>query len=152
MRKGSLGIVAVLLGISSLQSQTVIPVTAVFKGNFVGRDIIIEGKVEGVISTDFEAEITEEGELIGKLETTDATISGVVKGDIMAIGVVKCTPTAEISGGVIVCRDLIVEEGALITSKVKMGEEVELKKQKKRKTTTGRRSRRRRRRRRGRRF
>jgi cytoskeletal protein CcmA (bactofilin family) len=148
-----LGIGGLIIGISSIEGQTVIPATAIFKGTFVGRDIIIEGRVEGVISTDFEAEITEEGELVGKLETTDAIISGIVKGDIMAIGVVKCTPTAEISGGVLVCRDLIVEEGAIITSNVKMGEEVKLKEGKKKKTTpTRRRGRRRRRRRRGRRF
>jgi cytoskeletal protein CcmA (bactofilin family) len=126
-------------------SQTVIPKEAIFKGKFVGRDLIIEGLVEGTVSTDFHVEVVEEGEVRGTIETTDAEISGVVTGRLLAIGSVTCTPTAEISG-IMQCRDLVVESGAIITAQVSMGEVKSFKtgEEKKKKVTPTRRRRRRR--------
>ncbi|MBI4723454.1 MAG: polymer-forming cytoskeletal protein [Candidatus Stahlbacteria bacterium] len=101
--------------------QSLIPKEAVFKGKFVGRDVKVEGVLEGVIAVDFTTEVTEDGVVKGTIETTDITIAGVVDGNVLAIGGVICVPTAEVKG-VVQCRELTVETGAIISAQVSMGD------------------------------
>lgn len=129
-------------------SQSLIPKEAIFRGKFIGRDLKIEGVLEGTVATDFSAEVTEDGVLKGRLETTDATIAGIVEGTILAIGLLTCTETAEVRG-TIQCRDLEVSTGAIIRAQVSMGEEKTIggpAKEKKKEVVPTRRERRRRRR------
>lgn len=130
-------------------SQSYIPKEAIFKGKFIGRDLKIDGRVEGKIATDFTVEVTGDGVVQGVIETTDATISGVVEGTIFALGILTCTETAEVRG-TIQCRDISIAPGAIIRAQVSMGEEKAIgtpkEKEEKKTTTPTRRERRRRRR------
>ena len=119
-RKTLCGIV--LIGwVSVAFGQSLVPKEAIFKGKFVGRDLKVDGELEGTIAVDFSAEVTEDGIVKGTIEATDITIAGIVEGNILAVGSLTCAPTAEVRG-VIQCRDLTVETGAIVSGTASMGE------------------------------
>jgi len=135
----ALSITSCLFAETASQGVTLIPDEAIFKGTLRCRQVRVDGIYEGKMMVDDKFEISENGAVKGDVEAVEGTVKGRVQGNINTSEDLNLASTAMVSG-VITCRNLIVEKGAIYTGKSEMGELKEIggKKEttKKRTTTT----------------
>lgn len=111
------------VGVTSeeMRGATLIPAEAIFKGTFSGRALKIEGRFEGKATVDEALEISEIGEVKGNVETSVGTVKGRVDGTVWASEELYLASSAIVTGEAM-CRNLVVEKGALMSTKTSMGE------------------------------
>lgn len=110
--------------VEEVQSQggySLIPSEAVFKGTFYGRKVKIDGVLEGKAILDDDIQVSEIGEIKGNVETVTGIVKGRVDGSIWASEELVLKPTAVVTGEAM-CRNLVVEKGAMMSTKTSMGE------------------------------
>lgn len=104
-----------------MERASLIPAEASFKGTFTGWALKIDGRLEGKATLDDAVEITDIGEVKGTVETSVGTVKGRIDGTIWASEELYLTSTAIVTGDAM-CRNLVVEKGALMSTKTSMGE------------------------------
>lgn len=106
---------------SPKDAETIIGPTVKVKGNFHGQgNIIIEGIVEGSVTTTNHLLIAAKAKILANVEAKEAKIGGQVDGNIKTSGYLELTSSAIINGD-IEAMELSVERGALINGKCIMG-------------------------------
>jgi len=104
------------------EEEKVLDVTATMQGNMTFSDPVnlrISGKFEGNLSTRGKLTVGKNAEVIADISGEDVTISGIVKGKIRAMEVLRFTSTAQVVGDIQTPK-LSVEEGAIFRGKCKM--------------------------------
>ena len=91
-------------------TTTVIAKTAHVKGEIKGAgEVRIEGTVKGKLDCSALVIIAQGGRVEGEIRAETSTISGRVKGDVIASQKIELTPTAEVEGNITSPRILILE-------------------------------------------
>lgn len=113
--------------ISPNKAETVIGPSIKVKGDFHGDgDIIIEGSLEGEISTKQHLAVGSEAVIIANIKANSAQISGKITGDIKINGYLEISSTAKIKGN-IETKEISIEKGASIDGRVTMNVATETK-------------------------
>ncbi|NQU99332.1 MAG: polymer-forming cytoskeletal protein [Parcubacteria group bacterium] len=95
-------------------TQTVFGPSVILEGDIItSEDIIIEGRIFGMINAKTRVWIGETGSVVGKIVCISAFISGQLKGSIVTKQVIELTPTAKIYGD-ITANQLKIAYGAII--------------------------------------
>jgi len=104
------------------QADTIIGTDVKIKGNLKNKGpILINGIVDGEISSDESVTIGESAEVKGPVKAKSVLVSGSVTGTINASEKLEVDPTGQISGD-IKTKILIVREGAIFNGSSAMGE------------------------------
>jgi len=105
---------------SSQNAETVIGPSIKVKGDFHGEgDIIIEGNVEGEISTKKYISVGPNAKIIANISANSAKIAGTVKGGLIVSSYLEILKTAVIKGD-LSAKEISIEKGAVIDGKVTM--------------------------------
>ncbi len=97
------------------QTVTVIGNGARLEGNLIAAaSLRIEGTVTGTITAEGDVIVAPEAEVTADITSTNATIGGHYKGNVMATGTIELTPTARVEGN-LTCRSLVVNQGAIFS-------------------------------------
>lgn len=92
------------------------------KGNLkVNGGLRIDGKLEGEITTSDTFVLGKTGVIKGMIKTNDALIGGKIIGNLNSQGKVELK-TGSVINGDIVCKKLVIEEGAIFDGFCKMTE------------------------------
>lgn len=101
-------------------AETIIGQSIKVRGDFHGEgDIIIEGSVEGDISTKQSINIGANANIIANIKAKSARIAGQVRGDIRVEGYLEILGSAKIEGN-IQTQEISIAKGATIEGKVTM--------------------------------
>lgn len=91
----------------------------VVRGNLNEQeDVVIDGSLEGNVSTTGFCEITENGSLKGNLAARNATILGTIEGEMTLQESFVVKKSAHIQGYVVTPR-ISIENGAIINARIK---------------------------------
>ncbi len=101
-------------------AETVIGPSIKVKGDFHGDgDIIIEGSVEGEISTKQFLSVGKNATIIANVSANSARIAGLVKGDIKINAYLEILASAKITGNVST-EEISIEKGAVLQGNLNM--------------------------------
>jgi cytoskeletal protein CcmA (bactofilin family) len=101
-------------------AETIIGPSIKVKGDFHGEgDIIIEGSVEGEISTKQHIAVGKSAIILANIKANSAKIAGAIAGNIVVSGYLEVLSTAKINGN-ISAKELSIEKGAFIEGDLKM--------------------------------
>jgi cytoskeletal protein CcmA (bactofilin family) len=104
------------------EAETVIAASVKVEGDFNSQgNILIEGVVEGRLSTAKDLRVGERAHISADVSATNATIAGEVNGNINVTERLELEPTARVAGDVRT-KTLTVSAGAIINGRVIMGE------------------------------
>lgn len=102
-------------------AETVIGPSIKVKGDFHGEgNIVIEGQVEGEVSTNQNLVVGANAKISANIKANDANIAGVIEGDVEIKGYLEIKSSANIRGNV-KAGDISIEKGAKINGMVDMG-------------------------------
>ena len=105
---------------TSQNAETVIGASIKVKGDFHGEgDIIIEGSVEGEISTKQFVSVGSSAKIIANITAKNAKIAGNITGDLKIDGYLEILSTAVINGFVS-AQEISIEKGAILDGKLSM--------------------------------
>ena len=105
----------------SAQQATVIARGVRVEGEFHSQgDVIIEGVVEGNITSGGKLTVGPEAKIIANIQADEAKISGDITGDLMIVQQAVFHSTARILGD-IVAEKMMIEAGAVINGHVSIG-------------------------------
>ncbi len=105
---------------ASQNAETVIGPSIKVKGDFHGEgDIVIEGGVEGEISTKQFISIGSNAKIIANITANNAKIAGTVDGDLKINTYLEILNTAVIKGD-ISAGDISIEKGAIVHGNLNM--------------------------------
>ncbi len=90
----------------------------------IDGDIRIEGIVKGNIYCKSRLVIGPQGKIIGKVDTENATISGMIEGILIVRDTLQLTETANIHGDIITDK-MTVQAGAIFSGSCTMGQEAQ---------------------------
>src|ERR1051326_7089075 len=97
------------------QTVTVIGNGARLEGNLIAAaSLRIEGTVTGTITAEGDVIVAPEAEVTADISSTNATIGGRYRGNVVATGTIELTPTARVEGN-LTCRALVVNQGAIFS-------------------------------------
>lgn len=97
------------------QSVTVIGSGARLEGKLIAAaSLRIEGTVTGTITAEGDVIIAPEAEVSADIKSTNTTLGGHYKGNVVATGTIELTATARVEGN-LTCRSLIVSQGAIFS-------------------------------------
>ena len=114
-------------GLGNPQDINMIGQGAVFEGSITTTsDIRISGRVEGKVEVQGKVFISADGVVDGELSATNADIAGAVNGRLTVTERLVVRSSAQIDAEMSASR-LIMEEGAVFTGKVEMGQVSKLK-------------------------
>lgn len=101
--------------------ETIIGESVILEGEFNGHgNIVIEGKLNGNLSTDGHVLIGEKSEINANIKAGSAFISGKVSGNISLSDSIDIAKTAKIQGD-IKASSIAVEAGCQINGKISVG-------------------------------
>ena len=104
-------------------AETVIGPSIKVKGDFHGEgDIIIEGSVEGEISTKQFLSVGANAKIIANVSANNGKIAGQVTGDVNIDGYLEILKTAVIKGN-ITTNEISIEKGATVHGRLSMTKE-----------------------------
>ncbi len=104
----------------SQNAETIIGPSIKVKGDFHGEgDIIIEGSVEGDISTKQFLSVTTNAKIIANIKAKDAKIAGSIDGNLKIGGYLEILSTAVINGD-ISAGEISIERGAIVHGDLNM--------------------------------
>jgi cytoskeletal protein CcmA (bactofilin family) len=96
----------------------------VIEGNIKTEgDIRVDGKIKGNVISKGRLVLGVTGEVIGDISCINGSFEGMVRGNVQVTELLKITSTANLDGNIFI-KKLIVEEGAIIQSKVTMVQNV----------------------------
>ncbi len=105
---------------TSQKAETVIGPSIKVKGNFHGEgDIIIEGNVEGEISTKQYVSVGSNAKIIANIKANNAKIAGFINGNLQIDSSLEILKTAIIRGD-ISTKEISIERGAIVDGKLTM--------------------------------
>jgi cytoskeletal protein CcmA (bactofilin family) len=97
------------------QTVTVIGNGARLEGKLIAAaSLRIEGTVTGTITAEGDVIIAPEAEVSADIQSTNTTLGGHYKGNVVATGTIELTATARVEGN-LTCRSLIVSQGAIFS-------------------------------------
>src|SRR5205085_4894575 len=97
------------------QTVTVIGSGARLEGNLIAAaSLRVEGTVTGTIHADGDVIVAPEAEVAADIQSTNTTLGGHYKGNVVATGTIELTSTARVEGN-LTCRSLIVNKGAVFS-------------------------------------
>jgi cytoskeletal protein CcmA (bactofilin family) len=97
------------------QTVTVIGNGARLEGKLIAAaSLRIEGTVTGTITAEGDVIIAPEAEVSADIQSTNTTLGGHYKGNVIATGTIELTATARVEGN-LTCRSLIVSQGAIFS-------------------------------------
>lgn len=97
------------------QTVTVIGNGARLEGNLIAAaSLRIEGTVNGTITAEGDVIIAPEAEVAADIKSTNTTLGGHYKGNVVATGTIELTATARVEGN-LTCRTLVVNQGAIFS-------------------------------------
>ncbi len=100
--------------------ETIIGSTVKIEGDFKGEgDVIVEGGVEGKLSTKKNLTVGENAKIIADVEAANALVAGQVIGNLKITESLELTATAKITGD-ISAKVLTIATGARLDGKVSM--------------------------------
>ncbi|PLX27248.1 hypothetical protein C0583_04400 [Candidatus Parcubacteria bacterium] len=103
-------------------AETIIGPSIKVKGDFHGDgDIIIEGEVEGEVTTKSHLEVGSKASILANISAKSAKIAGKIKGDVKVKGYLELLNSANISGN-IEATEISIEKGARIDGNLKMSQ------------------------------
>ncbi|MCX7835456.1 MAG: polymer-forming cytoskeletal protein [bacterium] len=109
--------------IATTDQFTIIGPGTVVSGNITAPHMIkMYGKVTGDIASDDAIAIGNSAEVQGNVSGRSVEIAGKVAGTVSAIDKVKLSETASLKGD-IVCKKLVIEEGAIFEGNTSMSTE-----------------------------
>ncbi len=101
--------------------ETIIGESVILEGEFNGHgNIVIEGKLNGNLSTDGHVLIGERAEINANIKAGSAFISGKVTGNISLLESIDIAKTAKITGD-IKASSIAVEAGCQMNGKISVG-------------------------------
>lgn len=101
--------------------ETIIGESIKVKGNFNGNgNIIIDGLLEGSLSTKGNVFIGPKAKITGSVEAQEVIINGEISGNLLVKDYLAIGETAKITGD-IVCSRISIDTGAIINGKCQMG-------------------------------
>ncbi len=101
-------------------AETIIGPSIKVKGNFHGEgNIIIEGSLEGEISTKQSISVGNKAKIIANISANDAKIAGSVTGDLKIKGYLEILSSAIIHGN-IQAQQISIEKKAIINGNISM--------------------------------
>ncbi len=104
----------------SQKAETVIGPSIKVKGDFHGEgDIIIEGSVEGKISTKQFLSLGSRAKITANIKAKNAKIAGIANGDLDIDGYLEILKTAVIKGN-INAKEISIEKGAVVHGQLNM--------------------------------
>jgi len=106
---------------SSVRSVVMIGPSIIIKGEVTGdEDILIEGRVEGVINLNGnQVSIGESGDVSADIQANVIKIDGTVTGDICASEKVVISKSGNVSGNIVAPR-VMLEDGAIFKGSIDM--------------------------------
>ncbi len=91
------------------------------EGDFVSQgEVVIEGEVNGHVSTTGTLTIGSEAKLKADVQATEAIVAGTIQGNVTVKARLELKATANITGDV-VCETAVIEAGACLNGKVSIG-------------------------------
>lgn len=102
---------------NTIQNGTILEGKVESEGN-----IRIDGKLEGLLTTNGKLVVGETGVIIGNVRCENANIEGRVEGELVVNGLLVLKQKAIINGD-ISTKKIVVEEGAIFNGTIKTGEE-----------------------------
>ncbi len=106
----------------SNEAETVIAASVKVEGDFNSQgNILIEGTVEGRLSTTKDLRVGERARITADVSASNAVIAGELNGNLHVFEKLELEPTARITGDVRT-KTLIVNAGAVINGRLLMGE------------------------------
>ena len=110
----------------SQNAETVIGPSIKVKGDFHGEgDIIIEGSVEGEISTKQFISVGANAKIIANIKANSAKIAGRINGNLKISGYLEILQTAIINGDVS-ASDISIEKGAIVHGNLNMKNDTQI--------------------------
>lgn len=101
-------------------ADTIISAAVKVEGDLTSDgNIIVDGKVDGTISTKANLMVGEKATILANVKALNAKVAGRVKGNLEVIEKLELTPTSKIDGDVM-AKVLIVAEGAQLNGKLQM--------------------------------
>lgn len=101
-------------------TETIVGASVIVRGDFQGKgNIIIEGSLEGSLTTAGSLFAGERSSIIADIKAADAKILGKVKGEISLEGLLELGPQANIEGNLKV-GGLSVATGAIVNGQIIM--------------------------------
>jgi cytoskeletal protein CcmA (bactofilin family) len=108
------------------KAETVIGPSIKVKGDFHGEgDIIIEGSVEGEISTKQFISVGANAKIVANITANNAKIAGTINGDLRVAGYLEILHTAVIDGDVH-ASEISIEKGAILHGKLNMKNDIQI--------------------------
>lgn len=102
------------------EAETIISSSVKVEGDLTsGGDIIIDGRVEGTVTTQRNLVVGEQAEIIANVKAANAKIAGHIKGNLEISGKLELGPTSKLQGDV-VAKVLVVAEGAQLNGHYQM--------------------------------
>ncbi len=90
----------------------------------IDGDIRIEGIIKGNVYCKSRLVIGPQGKIVGKVDTENATISGIIEGILIVRDTLQLTETANIHGDIITDK-MTVQAGAVFSGSCTMGQEAQ---------------------------
>jgi cytoskeletal protein CcmA (bactofilin family) len=91
------------------------------EGDFVSQgEVVIEGDVNGHVTTSGALTIGSEAKLKADIQATEASVAGTIHGNVTVKGRLELKATANITGDV-TCETAVIEAGACLSGKVLIG-------------------------------
>jgi cytoskeletal protein CcmA (bactofilin family) len=104
--------------VSTSNSACVIVNGTVIEGDFYSKnDTRLDGMIKGTVKCDARLIMGNAGEIEGTVKSTDANISGELKGDLEVSGLLSLSETARLTGS-IKAGKIEIEEGAVLNGDV----------------------------------
>jgi|GEM_PF-774206 cytoskeletal protein CcmA (bactofilin family) len=105
------------------EAETVIAASVKVEGDFASQgNVLIEGAVEGKLSTAKDLRVGERAHIAADVSATNAVVAGEIRGNLVVSEKLDLEPTARIMGDVR-AKILTVAAGAVINGRVAMGPE-----------------------------
>src|SRR5687768_15851930 len=103
--------------------SSVLGVTGLVLGNVQGEgDFEVRGRVQGDVVLTGRVLVAQGGLVLGTIEATQVTVSGTVRGDLIAEEGVEITGSGQVEGNVTSPR-VAIESGARVRGHLRTGEE-----------------------------
>ena len=101
--------------------ETIIGPSVQLEGTFASDgDVIIEGAVKGALATTKNLRIGERAVVDASVKAANAVISGTVNGPLDISGKLEILSSGKVNGDVL-CKSIIIQEGAVLNGTWKMG-------------------------------
>ena len=109
--------------------ETIIGPSVKLEGDFKSNgDVTVEGKVKGTLATTKNLRVGEKALIEANVSAENATIAGIVKGNIGIKGKLEILNSGEVHGDVI-CKSIIIQEGAKLNGTWSMSDNQSAKKE-----------------------